>query len=36
MIPLRAREKTMIAAPLFHAWGFAQWALGISLARPSC
>ena len=22
----------MIAAPLFHAWGFAQWALGISLA----
>ena len=27
-----AREKTMIAAPLFHAWGFAQWALGISLA----
>ena len=32
IIPLRAREKTMIAAPLFHAWGFAQWALGISLA----
>src|SRR3954468_17866107 len=31
VIPLRAREKTMIAAPLFHAWGFAQWALGISL-----
>ena len=22
----------MLAAPLFHAWGFAQWALGISLA----
>jgi fatty-acyl-CoA synthase len=32
VIPLRAREKTMLAAPLFHAWGFAQWALGISLA----
>src|SRR3954453_16180227 len=32
VIPLRARQKTMIAAPLFHAWGFAQWALGISLA----
>ncbi len=32
VIPLRARGKTMIAAPLFHAWGFAQWALGISLA----
>jgi len=32
VIPLRARENTMVAAPLFHAWGFAQWALGISLA----
>jgi acyl-CoA synthetase (AMP-forming)/AMP-acid ligase II len=32
VIPLKSREKTMIAAPLFHAWGFAQWALGISLA----
>src|SRR4051794_6305748 len=32
VIPLKAREKTMIAAPLFHAWGFAQWALSISLA----
>src|SRR3954453_9282088 len=31
VIPLKAREKTMLAAPLFHAWGFAQWALGISL-----
>jgi acyl-CoA synthetase (AMP-forming)/AMP-acid ligase II len=32
VIPLHARERTMIAAPLFHAWGFAQWALSISLA----
>jgi fatty-acyl-CoA synthase len=32
VIPLKARERTMIAAPLFHAWGFAQWALAISLA----
>jgi acyl-CoA synthetase (AMP-forming)/AMP-acid ligase II len=32
VIPLRSREKTMIAAPLFHAWGFTQWALAISLA----
>jgi acyl-CoA synthetase (AMP-forming)/AMP-acid ligase II len=32
VIPLRARERTMIAAPLFHAWGFANWALSISLA----
>src|SRR3954465_10874267 len=31
VIPLKARERTMIAAPLFHAWGFAQWALSISL-----
>jgi len=32
VIPLKARERTMIAAPLFHAWGFAQWALSISLS----
>src|SRR3954454_7744693 len=32
VIPLHARERTMIAAPLFHAWGFANWALSISLA----
>ncbi len=31
-IPLRAREKTMIAAPLFHAWGFAHFTLGMGLA----
>jgi fatty-acyl-CoA synthase len=31
-IPLKAREKTMIAAPLFHAWGFAHFALGLSLS----
>jgi acyl-CoA synthetase (AMP-forming)/AMP-acid ligase II len=30
-IPLRAREKTMIAAPLFHSWGFAHFVLGLSL-----
>ncbi|MDQ3768735.1 MAG: acyl-CoA synthetase [Actinomycetota bacterium] len=32
MIPLRARENTMIAAPLFHSWGFAHWTLGMSLS----
>ncbi len=32
MIPLRARESTMIAAPLFHSWGFAHWTLGMSLS----
>src|SRR3712207_1661698 len=31
-IPLRARERTMIAAPLFHAWGFAQFMLGMGLS----
>ena len=31
-IPLRAREKTMIAAPLFHAWGYAHFTLGMSLS----
>ena len=37
LIPLHAREKTMIAAPLFHAWGFAHWTLGHQpRRRPSC
>jgi acyl-CoA synthetase (AMP-forming)/AMP-acid ligase II len=31
-IPLHARGNTMIAAPLFHAWGFAHMALGAALA----
>ena len=31
-IPLRARETTMIAAPLFHSWGFAHLALGLTLS----
>src|SRR5918994_2331079 len=31
-IPLRARETTVIAAPLFHSWGYAHWSLGISLS----
>ena len=30
-IPLRAEERTMIAAPLFHSWGFAHFLLGLSL-----
>ena len=30
-IPLRAREPTMIAAPLFHSWGFAHFTLGLAL-----
>src|SRR5829696_4601257 len=31
-IPLKARKTTVIAAPLFHSWGYAHWSLGISLA----
>ena len=32
VIPLQAREKTMIAAPLFHSWGFAHFSIGLSLS----
>jgi acyl-CoA synthetase (AMP-forming)/AMP-acid ligase II len=31
LIPMRARETTVIAAPLFHSWGFAHFVLGLSL-----
>jgi acyl-CoA synthetase (AMP-forming)/AMP-acid ligase II len=31
-IPLRARETTMIAAPLFHSWGFAHFTIGLGLS----
>jgi fatty-acyl-CoA synthase len=30
-IPLRARETTVIAAPLFHSWGFLHFSIGLSL-----
>jgi acyl-CoA synthetase (AMP-forming)/AMP-acid ligase II len=30
-IPLHAGETTMIAAPLFHAWGFAHFVLAMGL-----
>jgi fatty-acyl-CoA synthase len=30
-IPLRNRDTTVIAAPLFHSWGFAHMALGTLL-----
>jgi acyl-CoA synthetase (AMP-forming)/AMP-acid ligase II len=32
LIPLRARETTVIAAPLFHAWGFAHLMLSTALS----
>ena len=31
-IPLHARETTMIAAPLFHSWGFAHMFLSTALS----
>jgi acyl-CoA synthetase (AMP-forming)/AMP-acid ligase II len=31
VIPLKARENTMIAAPMFHSWGFAHFTLGLAL-----
>jgi acyl-CoA synthetase (AMP-forming)/AMP-acid ligase II len=31
-IPLKARETTMIAAPMFHSWGFAHFTLAEPLA----
>ncbi|HEU0132941.1 MAG TPA: AMP-binding protein [Mycobacteriales bacterium] len=30
-IPLRAGETTVVAPPLFHAWGFAQWLIAMAL-----
>jgi acyl-CoA synthetase (AMP-forming)/AMP-acid ligase II len=30
-IPLKARETTVIAAPMFHSWGFVHFALGLPL-----
>jgi len=31
-IPLTSRERTVIAAPLFHSWGFAHFQLGLALS----
>ncbi len=31
-IPLKARETTMIAAPMFHSWGFAHFLLSTALS----
>ncbi|MHB8296415.1 MAG: AMP-binding protein, partial [Acidimicrobiales bacterium] len=31
-IPLRANEVTVVAAPLFHAWGFANLSLAMALS----
>jgi fatty-acyl-CoA synthase len=31
-IPLHARESTLIAAPLFHSWGYAHYTLGLALS----
>src|SRR3954463_13567668 len=34
-IPLHAREKAFIVAPLFHSWGFAHFTLGLLLASTA-
>ncbi len=31
-IPLRAREATVVAAPMFHSWGYAHFTLALPLA----
>jgi fatty-acyl-CoA synthase len=31
-IPLRARESTLIAAPLFHSWGYGHFTMGLALS----
>ncbi len=31
-IPLKARQTTMIAAPMFHSWGFAHFTLALPLS----
>jgi acyl-CoA synthetase (AMP-forming)/AMP-acid ligase II len=33
-IPYRSREKMMIAAPLFHSWGFTHLVLSLALSSP--
>jgi len=30
-IPLKSRGRTLIAAPMFHSWGFAHFTLGLPL-----
>src|SRR3954452_24745466 len=30
-IPIKAGEVTMVAAPLFHAWGFARFVVGMGM-----
>jgi fatty-acyl-CoA synthase len=31
-IPMHARETAMVAAPLFHSWGFAHFTIGLGLS----
>jgi fatty-acyl-CoA synthase len=31
-IPLRARQPTLIASPLFHSWGYGHFTLGLALS----
>ncbi len=34
-IPMRSRQTAVIAAPLFHSWGFANFILGMPLAATT-
>ncbi len=34
-IPLRAGERHFVVAPMFHAWGFAFWGLGVLLGSET-
>jgi len=31
-VPLRARQTTVVAAPLFHSWGYVHFTLGLALS----
>ena len=31
-IPLHSRDRTLVAAPLFHSWGFAHFTLGMLMS----
>jgi fatty-acyl-CoA synthase len=33
-VPIRARRPTLIAAPMFHAWGFAHFGVCLAMASP--
>src|SRR3954471_19174286 len=34
-IPLKTGEKTHVAAPMFHSWGFLHWSIGLGLGSTA-